>query len=73
MKVKIKTWAELEKKHGIDKYGSILMNIGFIPEMEKDLPKDRIIEVKRAGGFYDWLTTSNDWTISDEMIEKFIK
>jgi len=72
-KVRIKTWEEMEKECGIDKYGSINWNgyCGFIKDMEKELNEispDRILII-RAIFQKCYFMKNIKWEWSDEMIK----
>lgn len=62
MKVRIKTWEEMEKEFGVDNVGDIKCKETFSTYMEELLPKDRIIEIEENGknnmfklyNVYDW-------------------
>ena len=81
MKVKIKTWGEMEKEFGVDNVGDIKCKETFNTYMEELLPKDRIIEIKENGMYsnllphnvYDWYVDEFEWNISDDMIEEIIE
>ena len=45
MRVKIKTWKELEQEFGLDDSGNINSFFRFTTEMENLLPKDRVIDI----------------------------
>ena len=80
MFVKIKTWDQMEEEFGLDSGGDINCKGGFLTTMEKDVPKNRIIEIskslsksKNINHYYDWKTNKNStWTISNDMIEEFL-
>jgi hypothetical protein len=74
MKVRIKTWEEMEKEFGIGLYdGSIKCERTFVTEMESALPDNRIIDVERIGGStYSWIDYAGcEWEISDDMIAEY--
>ena len=59
--VKIKTWEQMEQEFGLTPSRNINCEHTFIVDMEKQMPKNRIIVLK-----YDrW----GEWSISDDMIE----
>lgn len=68
-KVRIKTWEEMEKKFGLDKYGDILVtgDYYFTKDMENIIPNDRIIEIDENNG---WL--SELYGISKPMIIEYL-
>jgi len=72
MKVKIKTWSEMEKEFGLDEVGDINCEYSFVDIMENNLPEDRIIEtVKDDDGDPVWFTSeSSGWNISNDMIKE---
>lgn len=75
MKVKIKTWEQMEEQYGLDRDGDIEIrktgyNICFVRSMEDKMPTDRIINIipdDNLNDRYLW----GCWTISPEMIETF--
>ena len=64
MKVRIKTWEEMEEKFGLSDPECIDCEDGFYDMMESDLPKDRVINV--IEGLW------KGWFISDDMIAEVI-
>jgi hypothetical protein len=78
-RVKIKTWEQMEEDFGLTKYGSINCEMKFTKEMERSLPKDRIIETEN-NGWQDKIRRSESrwwipegWWITDDMIEEVIE
>jgi len=73
MKVKIKTWEAMEKEFGLYNE-SIKVQFAFNKLMEKQLPKDRIIEVSTTEreDMYLWDGSSQKYAISSGMIEEWI-
>jgi len=74
MKVKIKSWEELEKEFGYDNEDTLRTPSGFTQLLEEDLPADRIIEVV---GFRRqpqmWLTGDGGvYYIDEEMVSEVI-
>ena len=69
MKVKIKTWKQMEKEFGLDFYGDINCKYYFTSEMEKDMPKNRIIEIIDNER---WWVNDGYWSVSEDMIKKII-
>ena len=65
MKVKIKTWKQMEGEYGLYSFGSIKTEYTFTPGMEEDMPEDRIIEVDEDD---NW----NGWYIDNDMIDSVI-
>lgn len=75
MKVKLKTWNNMEKEYGLNKMDHIDCDALFVQDMEKNMPKDRIIEIHPHDGRYKMKKIhqgDNDWTISKDMIEKVL-
>lgn len=74
MKVKIKTWKQMEEEFGLDFDGDINIDYGFIKSMEVDMPKDRIIEIDEKGNwrYINNLNRKRSWSISDDMIAEKI-
>lgn len=71
MKVKIKTWEQMEEEFGLDRDGDIAITPCFSQRMEELMPVDRIIEVTPGfDGVYLWETK---WHITNDMIEEFIE
>ena len=73
MKVRIKTWEEMEKEFGLTASGSIGVRAGFNTAMEKLMPKDRVITVgnKDKDGDFIWEIENSVYFISNVMIEEF--
>ena len=70
MKVKIRTWSDMTKEFGLDTPYTI--NNGWLDVMEKELPNNRVIEVKKykkSECVFVW----NEWMITDEMVDDFIE
>lgn len=65
MKVKIKTWQEMEQEFGLDEQGDINCDQYFVVEMEADMPKDRIIEIDSEN---EW----GEYIITEDMIKEKI-
>lgn len=74
MKVKIKTWEEMEKEFGLDDDGDVVCCEFFTTEMEAVMPMDRIIEVKRMTDedTYWFEEGDNSYIITMDMIEEVI-
>ena len=62
--VKIKTWEQMEQEFGLTPSGNINCKSTFIVDMEKQIPKNRIIILEDGC----W----GEWSISDDMIEEEI-
>ena len=62
MKVKIKTWKEMEKEFGLTGWGDINCNCNFPREMENKLPEDRIIILVN----WAW----KGWDVSNDIIKE---
>jgi hypothetical protein len=78
MKVKIKTWNQMQMECGLDNAGDIKCRMYFTTEMEECLPKNRIIEIsKREDQYYNWFSKLEKgigpWVISEDMIEEIIE
>jgi hypothetical protein len=84
MKVKIKTWKQMEKEFGLTNNEHIQVKyrrVSFNFNMEDSLPKDRIIEIEKGEkmskihsyNIYIWYTDDDKWHISDDMIEEIIE
>ena len=70
MKVRIRTWDDMQAKYGINYDGNIEIPCIFTKYMEKQLPSDRCIEVTPKGGnTYTWKHYGDSWAISEEMID----
>ena len=76
MIVKIKSWDKMEKEYGLNRRGDIDTYHSFTKDIEKELPKDRIIEVEEDYRYntYIWHREDAfyDRYISKDMIEKVI-
>lgn len=78
MRVKIKTWERMLKEFPntqlifptICPKGST--GCIFLPEMEKRMPPDRIIEISETANEYGEFIYNDDYLISLDMIECFI-
>ena len=69
VKVQIRKWDDMAKEFGTDSDNDILTrNISFTQDLEKELPSDRIIDIK-DGVQLNW---KNEWVITDDMIEKIL-
>ena len=69
MKVKIKTWEQMEREYGLTSLGDISTpGANFVDTMEEIMPQDRIIEVEKYGDRYKW----KGWVITNDMIEEFV-
>jgi len=80
MKVKIKTWEQMEKEFGLDGDGAIACTFGFINEMEQELPEDRIIVVRVVPNpdspstvYLCGVKELRHWWFSYDMIEEIIE
>ena len=71
-KVKIKTWAEMEKEYGLTVCGEIDCDAVFTDEMEEQMPANRIVEIDcrygDIGSWCDW----NGWDISEDMVAEVL-
>ena len=69
MKVQIRKWDDMAKEFGTDSDNEILTkNISFTQDLEKELPSDRIIDIK-DGIQLNW---KNEWVITNDMIERVL-
>ena len=72
MKVQIKTWEEMEKEFGLTDVGFINCRETFTTNMEKLMPKDRIIEISEVEGYnarrFIWAVAGTTYDISEDMI-----
>ena len=68
MKVRIKTWAEMEEEFGLDSFSYIGCRCTFTKEMEKMIPVDRIIQIKKGKYASEW----EGFSISEDMIAEHI-
>lgn len=83
MKVKIKTWEQMKKEFGLDDTGDIWDGSNFFSRnMEKCMPKDRTINIKKdpicansSETMYRWIMDSKPslYMINDSMIEYKVK
>ena len=74
MKVRIKTWDEMEKEFGVSR-GSIDCSCFFTREMENDIPKDRIVELHDSvynNDIKKWDGSDRCFSISEDMILEYI-
>jgi len=62
VKVKIKTWKEMEREFGLNGWGDINCMCNFTKEMENKMPEDRIIVLVNSA----W----KQWDISTDMISE---
>jgi len=69
MKVKIKTWSEMEEEFGLF-VGSIDCKCSFTKIMEGQIPEDRIIEISDDYAWEDIDDPDLPWNISEEMIKE---
>jgi hypothetical protein len=76
MKVRIKTWEEMEKEFGVE-FDTIKTYAPYTDMMEGQIPENRIISVSDGDstGCSNWHVDGNnwDWTISDDMIAEIIE
>ena len=66
MKVKIKTWEQMEQEFGLDDEGDIPCEGNFLPEMERMMPEDRIICLDDERYWYNYF-------IHQDMVEKVVE
>ena len=69
MRVKLKTWEQMEQEWGLTSDGDINCIPMYIAEMERLCPEDRIIEVKSIENGFMW---KGKWRIERPMIEEVI-
>ena len=69
MRVKIKSWEQMEKEFGLKHKENIACRYVWTCDMEEEIPEDRIIQVETCE-LYDmnW----QDWSISEDMIEAYL-
>lgn len=75
IKVKIKTWELMEKEFGLFHNDINTPNLMFIQKMEKEMPKDRIIEVYKNEKTLDYIwevPQCSEYIITDDMIDSII-
>jgi hypothetical protein len=62
------------KEFGLDRDGDIIGHNNeayFVKEMEKLMPKNRIIKIEAENDFWVWYDkTGSPWTISNDMIAR---
>ena len=71
-RVKIKTWEEMEKEFLTYVGGRLKVeDTFFTKEMEKELPRDRIIKLYYGKNLNEWVWDSgmNDYIIKDDMVD----
>ena len=61
MKIKVKTWEELEQEFGVDELGTIKTPILYFKSMEKNMPPGRIVEVIETENSYVWVVNGICW------------
>ena len=68
VKVKIKTWKQMEEEFGLNDEGNIAAKDIFVRGMEEMMPDDRIIEIVSYNNspIFRW----GGWSITADMIEK---
>lgn len=54
MRVKVITWDEMIKQHGLDMLGNIAAMLPFLKEMEELMPTNRVIELNGEDNDY-WI------------------
>ena len=71
MKVKIRSWSDMEAHYGLDDDGDIPCDMTYSQGMEEWMPGDRIIELNEDDEpFYQWYVNGIDaYTVTDDMIE----
>lgn len=72
MRVKIKTWEEMEKEFGLTKFQDIDCRRVFTKNMEKFMPEGRIIDISEhsCDDYFIWLVDGTTYDISEDMISK---
>lgn len=69
-KIRIKTWEQLSKEFEYDKkYEQIRCSISFTKNMNKSLPKDRIVVIKGYTLENNYKVKENNWYWSEDMME----
>ena len=75
MRVKIKTWEEMEKEFGLTMLQDIDCKAVFTKNMEKFMPEDRIVDVSEHNydDYFIWSIDDTTYNISEDMISiKFL-
>ena len=72
IKIRIKTWEEMEQEFGLKYNGEIDVEFTFTKLMEKELPSNRIIEVTpgEVPGEYWWIQGGFYYHISKDMVKE---
>jgi hypothetical protein len=68
--VRIKTWDRMKKEFGLDEAENINCKYGFTKDMEKALPKNRIIFLEEINNALFSKNELKGWSISNDMIEE---
>jgi len=74
MKAKIKTWSKMEEEYGLTDIGYIDVPYGFTKDIEKYIPKDRVVEIDKIdkNGFVLAKIPGFTFPVSREVIEEII-
>ncbi len=73
--VKIKTWKEMEREYGLDRYGNIRCKERFTHGMEKEINRDfsnRILTIEKIS-INTYKIKNINWYWSDDMIKCLVK
>ena len=74
IKAKIKTWENMEREYGLDAVGFIDTHVVFTQRMDKSLPANRVIIIKKWDGKEGvWHSDFYDWVVHMEMIEEVLE
>ena len=80
MKVKIKSWKQLEQEFGVHEEGEVACTFGFTRDMEQALLENRIIDVRAVARIDDapivYLCSTEGLKLcwfSDDMFEEIIE
>ena len=68
MKVRIKTWEEMENDFGVNSAGNIDCQDNFLVEMEEAMPDDRIINIDMEGKWIDEI-----YWINKDLIAEYLQ
>jgi len=69
--IKIKTWEQMEKEYGMDCYNEyIVCEFPFLKQMERSMPRNRIIKVKLQINNLIWRSKNGEkYYISHDMTD----
>jgi len=72
MRVKIKTWGELEAEFGLTAARSINCEHTMPREMDRQIPWSRVVTVAPSTYSESDIMVWDEWKISDDMIEEYL-